>query len=180
MKNNKGFTLIEILAVIIILGILMIIAIPAVSKNISDSRDTTYITTVNKLLDATLNEITGMEYSVSNKNMTYYIPTNCIDTESNTKESPYGDFVKSYAVVTYDGSKHDYYYTGFDETGHGILLTYRDKLDESVIKTDMNSIDTSIGVGERPYVFVYNTTCDKTGERFIAHDPIEERGILTQ
>ena len=40
--KKKGFTLIEILAVIIILGIVAIIAIPAVSSYITDSRNKTY------------------------------------------------------------------------------------------------------------------------------------------
>ncbi len=40
--KNKGFTLIEIIATIIILGILMIITIPSVSKFLSDTRSSAY------------------------------------------------------------------------------------------------------------------------------------------
>ena len=40
--KRKGFTLIEILAVIIILGILTLIAVPIVSNYIVDSRNKTY------------------------------------------------------------------------------------------------------------------------------------------
>ena len=42
MKNEKGFTLIEALAVIIILGVVMIIAVPAVSKYILRSDKAVY------------------------------------------------------------------------------------------------------------------------------------------
>ena len=49
--KKKGFTLIEILAVIIILGIVAIIAIPAVSSYITDSRNKTY-----KAHEATMEE----------------------------------------------------------------------------------------------------------------------------
>ena len=38
MKNKKGFTLIEILAVIVILGIIMVIAIPEISHFITRSK----------------------------------------------------------------------------------------------------------------------------------------------
>ncbi|MDD3241839.1 MAG: type II secretion system protein [Bacilli bacterium] len=37
-KNNKGFTLIEILAVIVILGIIMVIAVPEVSRLVTKSK----------------------------------------------------------------------------------------------------------------------------------------------
>ncbi len=42
MKNRKGFTLVELLAVIVILGILTLITVPIVSNYISDSRQKTY------------------------------------------------------------------------------------------------------------------------------------------
>ena len=41
MRNNKGFTMIELLAAIMILGVLMIFAIPNVSKLIKKSKDDT-------------------------------------------------------------------------------------------------------------------------------------------
>lgn len=43
MKNNKGFTLVELLAVIVIIGILMMIAIPSVTRTIENSRKDTFV-----------------------------------------------------------------------------------------------------------------------------------------
>ena len=43
MKNNKGFTLVELLAVIVIMGILMMVAIPAVTRTIENSRKDTFV-----------------------------------------------------------------------------------------------------------------------------------------
>ena len=178
IKKN-GFTLIEILAVIVILGILMLIAIPAVTRSIGESRDNAYISTADKFIESAIGEVTSFEYSVSNEDYTYYIPTKCLDTENDVTESPYGEFVDSYVVVTNNSSKNDYYYTGYDESGHGILLTYRSLLEESIIKTDLRSIDTTVGVGNRQYTYVYSSSCNKTGERKDAQSFISERGKKT-
>ena len=43
MKNNKGFTLVELLAVIVIMGILMMVAIPSVTRTIENSRKDTFV-----------------------------------------------------------------------------------------------------------------------------------------
>ena len=42
MKNKKGFTLVELLAVIVILGILALIIVPAISSYIVNTKDETY------------------------------------------------------------------------------------------------------------------------------------------
>ena len=42
-KNNKGFTLVELLAVIVIMGILMMVAIPSVTRTIENSRKDTFV-----------------------------------------------------------------------------------------------------------------------------------------
>ena len=176
--NKKGFTLIEILTVIIILGILMIIAVPAVSKYILESRETTYVNSIKKFFEVAAAEITASEYSVSNEEYTYYIPTKCLETDNNLDESPYGKFVKSFVVVTYVDGKNDYYYTGFDETGHGVLLTYKDSIKESSIKTGINSIDTKVGIGNREYIYTYSDSCDRSRTKVAATSQIPERGNL--
>ena len=49
MKKNKGFTLVELLAVIVILAIIMIIAIPAVLQTMQSARQKTFREYVTKV-----------------------------------------------------------------------------------------------------------------------------------
>ena len=52
MKKNKGFTLVELLAVIVILAIIMIIAIPAVLQTMQSARQKTFKEYVTKVYSA--------------------------------------------------------------------------------------------------------------------------------
>ena len=50
-KNNKGFTLIELIAVIVIVGVLMIIVVPGVSRYIDNSKKEAFVKEINGLVD---------------------------------------------------------------------------------------------------------------------------------
>lgn len=54
-KNNKGFTLVEILAAVVIMGILTGVAVPAVTHFIERSRQKSYETMEESLKDAAFN-----------------------------------------------------------------------------------------------------------------------------
>ena len=55
--NNKGFSLVEVLAVIIIIGVIATIAAPTVSKYINGSKLTTFIAYENSMEDAAKNAV---------------------------------------------------------------------------------------------------------------------------
>jgi len=180
IENKKifGFTLIELLAVIIILGVLMIIAIPSVTEYIQTSRKNSFIVTAQSFIDGATTKVNSMEYDVMDVDATYYLPTKCISFEKGG-ESPFGEFEESYVVVTYDGKGYDYYYTGRDSANHGIVLTYRELLDESFIETGMKTVDLDVSVGNRPKIIRYNDDCNKSSyEELVPTKRIEEEGTL--
>ena len=160
--KNKGFTLIEILAVIIILGIIMMIAIPNVSKNIMDSRKKTDLVDAERYVEAGRNAVESHKIPCPSTETTYYIPRVCVPTEKGHK-SPYAEWKDVYVVVTYDGLKHYYYFTSLDEAGYGIELTNVDDLTEKSIKQEKKSgVDLNVGVGSRTIIKVYKTDCETT------------------
>ena len=55
--NKKGFTLVELLGVIIILSIIMLIAIPNITSVLERSKKDTYLTDAKKLVSLTQYEI---------------------------------------------------------------------------------------------------------------------------
>ena len=149
--NKKGFTLIEILAVIIIIGIITMIAVPAVSEYISDSREKNYVKVAKGYIDSARAMITNRDLKASNKDYTYYIPIECIDTDQEGT-SPYGDWSDAYVVVTYNGKHYNYYWTSVDTSGIGFNLTINDDLDQELMKRDMPNTLPMVGVGNREKV----------------------------
>ena len=56
MKNRKGFTLVELLAVIVILANIMIIAIPSVLGTLETARQKTFVEYVTRVMEAGQNQ----------------------------------------------------------------------------------------------------------------------------
>ena len=73
MKKNKGFTLIEVLAVIVILGLIGVIIIPKVTESIKLAKEKKFIVSANNLIDifssiaiekkANMENFTGCSYN---------------------------------------------------------------------------------------------------------------------
>ena len=164
--NNKGFTLIELLAVIIILGILMIIAIPSVTKYINDSRKSAYIDTAKEIISGARNLVNEGKLEMFDTDTTYYIASECIETE-NALKSPYGNFTKAYVLVNYNGNGYEYFWTSVDDSGQGISrITKLENLDADKIESDLvdNDIPESLGVNGRSKYIIINkeqTNCEK-------------------
>ena len=90
MKNKKGFTLVELLAVIVILALIMGIAVVSMSGVISSSRSKTYQETAAGVIHGLRNRLI-----LDNKSQTaasYYVTEAIL--ESGGEKSPYGNNYK--------------------------------------------------------------------------------------
>lgn len=159
MKKNKGFTLIELLAVIIILGILMMIAIPSITEYISNSRKNAFVVTARQYISGARNKVNSLELPFYDKNITYYLPINCVKLEKGG-QSPFGEWDTAYVVVVYDGNTHKYYFAGKDTSNIGMYITAESKITVDVVKTISGDINANIGIGGRSQIRVLDDTCN--------------------
>ena len=141
MMNKKAFTLIELLAVIVILGVLLMIAIPKVSQYINKSKKDSYISEAKLYIDAVRDDITSETYPapITTSDVTI-VTIDKIKMEKAHKKSPFGGkylYNKSYVAVinVADGTnpEYKYYYAAQDSKGYAIPLTAEDELNRDVI-----------------------------------------------
>ena len=154
--KKRAFTLIELLAVIIILGVLMIVAIPAVTSYISGSRKSAYVDTAKEISNGAKNVVNEGKLGMYDTDTTYYIESDYIKTE-NASKSPYGEFVKAYTIVTFDGRGYTYYWTSVDDAGQGVKGVIRlDDLNEDHIESDIKNADIqpNVTIGNRSKIVI--------------------------
>ena len=147
MKNNKGFTLVELLAVIVILGLLMAIAIPSVTKYITQSRINTLVTSVGSYISEMVVQVNNGEYSFSDSSKIFAIPIECIELEKGG-QSPFGNWMQAnsaywaYVLIHYDSANYNYQY-GFtfkDDAGYGLYPTLSSKIENSMVRTGYDDL----------------------------------------
>ena len=151
-RNERGFTLVELLAVIVILGLLMAIAIPSVTKYITQSRKKTLISSIDSYVTAVTTAVNDNEFGAMSKEDTiYYVPVSnnesnsCVSLEKGGSD-PFGNWKEAYVVVSYDSDKYsyDYYFTFYDDAGYGMSLTEISKIDaNSNIITNPSPVNSS-------------------------------------
>lgn len=180
-KRNKGFTLIEIISVVIIIGVLLIVVVPSVSRYIEDSRKNTYIRSAEGYIQGVMDMIVSRDLKLKSTDTTYYIPIGCIYVEKEFK-SPYGEWVDAYVAVTYNKDKYNYYWTSTDDNNMGVLLTSSNRLDTTRVKPGTGKINLNVGIGGRKNITVLRKeTCTVDGgENYYAIVNIDEDGNLTE
>ena len=96
MKNNKGFTLVELLAVIAILAILVIIALPNVLKMFNDSKKNSFLTEAKTVYSEVSKKY--ISESMKGNKLTY------VSSEDNTKLDMTGKKLQYCVLLNADGS----------------------------------------------------------------------------
>lgn len=71
MKNKKGFTLVELMAVIVILAIILAIVVPKVFRSIDESKKRACNVQMNYITDAAATYFTKYRYNDSDSGVTY-------------------------------------------------------------------------------------------------------------
>ena len=154
--NNKGFTMIELLASMVLLSVLMLTAVPTVLKTMDNSRKTTIVSDAKKL-------VANVEYKLKNNNN--YVkrpkaPNQCIlmtlgylDLGTDFQEGPHGGLYaadQSYVViklVSTNPQKYDFYVTLVenydDDAYYGLYLVSYTNLVARNAKDKVDGFNTS-------------------------------------
>lgn len=154
--NNKGFTLIEILAIMAILVILLGIAASVYTKIILDSSKDAFLAEATAQTQGIKQFIESEGVDVENDNTVYYF--DCRIGVEKTK-SPFEDWEGCYVVVTYneESEKNTYYWTALDLDGWGVRLSKQvTELDrEDVTRNKLKAISLGTTIGGRDHVVIY-------------------------
>jgi len=156
--KNKGFTLIEILAVIMILGIIALIAIPSYTAYVNSTRRSAYFTNVKSYIESAKSGLYQREYGpLPEEGEAIIIPAKNIklEREDTVYKSPFAMYDDQYtyivvvARVTTGAAPsivYDYYATFLDRSSYGINNVASTRLEKKSIQriTDLTSI-VSIG-----------------------------------
>lgn len=115
-KNSKGFSLVELLGVIVVVGIMTGLGITAITRIVEHSRREAFINAIKIQQKGIEKIISNDDYYVYDEDTAYYFEYK-LTSEDDEGRSPYSDWVCAYVIVTYDGQDIKYYWTGIDETG---------------------------------------------------------------
>ena len=130
--NKKGFTLVELLAVIVILAIIMVLAIPSVLTVMETARKKTFAEYTTKVYNASNQKYsTDLLTESDQPSCVIYNIVNDLDL------SNVGSF-KGYVAVSEDNDSVKFYITLYDETYMLVAYNYSDKINSKFEKVEID------------------------------------------
>lgn len=109
--NKKGFTLVELLAVIVVLALIMVLVLPNVMDSMNSAKQQTFLLYANRMLDAAMSKRASDELA-GNASDCYLISTlNNGNTNKYTGKVVYDTSTQKYKISMYD----DNYQIGFSD-----------------------------------------------------------------
>ena len=141
MRNKRGFTLIEVLSVIIIIGVILLIAFPAVSNYIDKANRGSYVADVNAYMETIKSEYEMNEYGdFIKEDEIMIVPIEHIKLEKGDGKSPYApyDFSRSYVLIVQERNSYVFYATVVDEAGIGVIQKAANELDRDSVEEELN------------------------------------------
>ena len=146
--NNKGFTLVELLAALAILAILMGVALPNILAIVEKSRNKMYITDAKKFVSTVEYQVTAGKIAKPNRGSSKKITLATIDSSEYNNPPNGGTYVKnkSYVKITNDSSGN---------LSYSVVLI--EHMKKGGYKGLLTETSTSVLEGSKPYEKVKTT-----------------------
>lgn len=139
MKNNKGFTLVELLAALVILSIIMLVAVPSTLNVFDKSKKQQYIADAKKMItlaESTMRSNTNINYPISNRIVILYLS---VLNDGTIDEDPEGNEysnTESFVAVTYKATGNGNYKYEF----HTQLVGSKGNKNRGVVLSDSDDL----------------------------------------
>lgn len=154
MKNSKGFTLVELLAMLVVLGILMAVAIPNITGIMRNNRLNGYKGDAKQMVEKT-NIMVSKTKSIKKPEAgeCLIFTLDYLNTNDDLTAGPNGGFYdqqESFVIYTRQGQKYDYYVRLIEEVdGNRIGMDFiqYDRID-SLTTEDIDEVSVIYGISK--------------------------------